>query len=129
MINLEGTWASHYEYGQGPDNTPQFSEHTLRVNFDNDTGRWVGGSWAGEDFPAEELAIIAYQEGNEVSGEWRERTDPNGYYRGREFSGVFLLVLNEAGTEMNGKWLGVSGSTGEVKAGAWTLKKLVDRPE
>jgi len=129
MTNIAGLWASHYEYGQGPDNTPQISEHTLRFDYDDATGQWVGGSWQGEEFPAEELSLVVRQNGNEFSGEWHERTDPNGYYKGREFNGIVLLVLNAKGDEMNGKWLGTSSTTRKVKVGAWTLKKIVDQDQ
>lgn len=116
--SIQGIWHSHYEYGQGPQNQPQTSDH--RVEFTQDQEVWVGTSLPNEE--GSELTITVRQIGNEFKGEWFERTSPGGTYQGREFSGVILLVLQPDGAELRGMWLGAS-SSGEVKSGVWTLSR------
>lgn len=115
---LAGTWHSRYGYGQGPNNTPQTSDH--QVKFTQKEGIWIGASQPNGE--GSELAIVVRRNGNEFRGEWRERTSPNGHYGGREFTGVILLILQPDGRELKGMWLG-SGSAGDVKSGVWLLRR------
>ncbi len=116
---IEGIWHSRYEYGQGPDNALQTSEH--QIEFVQNDNVWVGTSLPNEE--GSELTITVRQNGNELKGEWHERTSPTGSYGGREFGGAILLLLQTEGTELNGMWLGVSSDQSRVKAGTWTLKR------
>ncbi|SRR6266702_8438308 len=120
MSDLTGTWLSYYEYGQGPDNEPQTSEHRVAfVQGDNNT--WTGTSLPNDE--GSELTITVRQNGNEFQGDWHERSSLAGSYAGREFGGVILLLLQSEGVNLNGMWLGASSTTGEVKSGAWTLQR------
>ena len=116
---IEGIWLSHYEYGQGPDNEPQTSEHEVKFVQDNEV--WVGTSLPNDE--GSELTITVRQNGNEFKGDWHERTSPTGSYGGREFGGAILLLLQAEGTELNGMWLGANSDQSRVKAGTWTLKR------
>lgn len=116
---IEGVWYSRYEYGQGPDNTPQTSEH--RIEFVQDDNVWVGTSLPNEE--GSELTITLRQNGNEFKGDWHERTSLDGNYGGREFGGAILLLLQAEGLELNGMWLGANSDQSRVKAGVWSLKK------
>ncbi len=116
---LTGTWHSRYGYIQGANQKPYTSDH--RIEFTQEGELWVGRSVTGDDGSA--VTLIVRQNGNEFKGEWRERTSPTGHYQGREFTGVILLVLQPAGAELKGMWLGVDSSVGGVKSGIWLLKR------
>ena len=116
---IEGIWHSHYEYGQGPDNEPQTSNHQIEFIQANEV--WVGTSLPNDE--GSELTITVRQIGNEFKGEWHERTSPSGSYGEREFGGAILLLLQAEGTELNGMWLGTNSDQSRVKAGVWTLKR------
>lgn len=116
---IEGIWHSHYEYGQGPGNTPQTSKH--RIKFVQDDNVWVGTSLPNEE--GSELTMTLRQDGNEFKGDWHERTSADGNYGGREFGGAILLLLQAEGTELNGMWLGANSDQSRVKAGSWKLKR------
>jgi len=120
MSSIEGIWLSHYEYGQGPGNATHFSDH--HIDFAQEGGIWVGQSV--QDVDGSEVAFSLTQQGDEFSGQWRERTSPDGHYEGREFSGLVLLLLQKDGAELNGMWLGANSRGSLVKAGSWTLKRL-----
>lgn len=121
MSTIEGTWHSRYEYGKGPDNEPQISEH--QITFITEDNMWVGKSLPQND--GSEVTLALKQNGNEFQGEWKERTSPTGNYSGREFGGAVLLLLqNEA--ELAGMWLGTGSSTNQVKAGSWTLTREIE---
>lgn len=116
---IEGTWRSVYEYGKGPNNEMQTSEHDITFAVD-------GESWVGKSSPNEEgsvVTLILKQQGDQFQGSWKEQTSPSGSYGGREFSGTVLLVLQSEDTELKGMWLGVSSTTNQVKAGSWMLKR------
>jgi hypothetical protein len=117
--SITGVWHSHYEYGKGPDNEPQTSNH--QIEFIQNGDAWVGTSLPNDE--GSEVTITLQQNGDEFRGEWHERTSATGSYGGREFSGVILLRLQPGGAELSGRWLGASSSTNEVKSGAWTLKR------
>lgn len=116
---IEGIWHSRYEYGKGPDNEPQTSEHEIEFTRQDDT--WIGSSAPQGD--GSEVTLTLKQNGDEFQGEWRERTSPTGVYGGREFGGAVLLILQVQDTELSGMWLGRSSSTNQVKPGVWTLKR------
>lgn len=118
-MSIKGTWISHYEYGQGVDNEPQFSEH--RIVFSKVDGVWNGQSEPDAD--GSEVTITLKEQDAEFSGEWKEHTSPSGHYQGREFSGLLKLVLQDDGAELSGMWLGVSSSTSQVKAGQWMFTR------
>lgn len=118
--SIEGTWQSYYEYSKGTADEPQTSEH--RVKFVYDNGAWVGTSLPSED--GSELTIMVWQDGHEFKGEWHERTSSTGDYKGHEFSGSILLLLQAEGNELNGMWLGANSSADRVKCGEWNLKRV-----
>lgn len=120
MSTIEGPWRSRYEYGKGPNNEPQASEHTITFTA-GEANTWVGTSMPQED--GSEVKLILKQNGDEFQGEWQESTSSTGSYGGRKLDGAILLILQAEGTELNGKWLGKSESTGQVKDGVWTLRR------
>lgn len=118
-MGIEGIWHSSYEYGRGPKDEPQTSEHHIEF-------ARVGDKWVGTSLPHQEgsdVVITLVQDGNEFAGQWRERTSPTGHYAGRTFSGLILLLLQQNSSELNGMWLGAGSSTGRVKTGTWMLKR------
>ena len=121
MTNIEGTWASTYTYGQGPDNVPQTSEHTIVFEP-------CARGWAGQSLPAEDGSHVSFyleEESDRIGefrGEWLERTAPEGSYKGREFDGWLHLILNGEG-ELNGVWTGASSDNRVVKSGSWTFRR------
>ncbi|HSX28455.1 MAG TPA: hypothetical protein VLF60_03325 [Candidatus Saccharimonadales bacterium] len=118
-MNLDGIWHSRYEYGRGTNDEPQTSEHRIKFTKDGDT--WVGTSLPNDEGSQVMLTLI--QKGEEFSGEWKEQTSPTGYYKGREFSGLILLLANPDGTELSGMCLGAGSSANRVKASKWTLRR------
>ncbi len=122
MNNIEGTWLSRYEYTEGSNSEPSVSEH--RIEFKPADNGWIGKSISQPD--ESQVALELTQNGTEFSGTWHERTAQSGHYNGRDFGGLLMLILNNEGTELNGRWLGASSSTGRVKAGTWTLQKTSD---
>src|SRR6266568_1086677 len=111
---IAGAWRSEYPYpstGRGGTFT---SQHDVDL-------RWEGSRLAVRSLPSSpslltmELAI----EGQVVTGTWREATDPDGYYRGREFHGAVQFLLDPGGRQMAGKWVGYG--TDEVNTGDWSL--------
>jgi hypothetical protein len=122
MNSIEGTWLSRYEYTQGSNSEPSVSEHD--IEFKSADSGWIGKSLPQPD--SFEITIELTQKGTEFSGTWQERTALDGHYKGREFSGLLMLILNSANSELSGMWLGASSSTGHVKAGRWTLQKISD---
>ena len=120
MSDLIGTWHSHYEYGQGPNDELQVSEHDISFKQIAD-GRWVGKSLPTES--GSEVLLTLNQEGDQFTGEWCERTSPTGHYQGHEFKGSILLLLSEDKAELRGMWLGTSSDKTRVKAGRWVLRR------
>jgi hypothetical protein len=119
---ITGLWHSYYEYGKGAADGMLSSEHD--VQFVREQDRWVGTS-----LPNEEGSRVTFElaslDNEEFRGSWVEHTSPAGHYKGREFSGLIMFLLNAEGTELNGMWLGAGSSSQRVKAGKWMLSRRV----
>ncbi len=56
-----------------------------------------------------------------VTGTWRERTSPTGYYRGAVYHGTLQMVVDPSGRRMEGMWLGFSRKF-TINSGRWELE-------
>lgn len=63
--------------------------------------------------------------GQVVTGNWTEQTNPGGYYQGSVYSGAIQFLLEPTGHRMSGKWVGF-GRDFDVNTGPWTLTLVTD---
>src|SRR5688572_33047129 len=105
-LHLSGEWVSRYAYtSSGKVHT---GEHIVVLQ-ENDAAL-RGRSIPQDDGSVLELQLTHDTATNTLTGTWRETTSPGGYYKGAVFHGVLQLLLQEAGKEANGKWLGFNGA-------------------
>lgn len=114
--DFSGEWISRYTYHDGNES----GEHV--VVFEG------GVELEGHSLPQSddsELSLhLAYdQETNSLTGTWREKTSPTGHYGGKVFHGALQLLLNAAGDQAAGKWVGFNGDLTQVTVGEWTILK------
>lgn len=116
-VELAGPWDSRYTYvstGRG-----QEFEGTHRVVLHAERGRLVGRS---EPTSSGTLELDLAADGLLVTGNWTERTAPDGYYRGAVYHGVVQFVLDPTGRTMTGRWLGPDRHF-EIDSGRWVLHR------
>jgi hypothetical protein len=115
--DLSGIWHSRYVYfsdGRGQ----EFEGHHYVVLSQD------GNRLAGQSLPHtsdSELTLELLVEGTAVSGIWREKTSPSGYYKGATYTGALHLLLDPTGKAMLGKWLGF-GRDLKINTGDWQLR-------
>ncbi|GAA5118688.1 helix-turn-helix transcriptional regulator [Pseudonocardia adelaidensis] len=120
---LAGRWSSTYRYhstSRGAD-----LEGTHVIDLRTEDGRLTGRSLAHPQRSVLDLDLLV--NGTIASGAWTERTSPTGHYRAATYQGLIQLVIDPAGRQMVGRWLGV-GKRFEVKSGEWRLT-WADQPE
>lgn len=120
MAKLSGDWRSYYRYpstGRGED---FWGEHTLQATQTGTSLTLVTGS----DSPSQVVMELEIDDKAKIaSGVWRERTDPNGYYKGAEYDGTVELRLAATGDRMSGVWHG-TGRSGTMNSDIWELSKV-----
>lgn len=117
---LEGTWRSRCEYGRGENDEPHISEHRIQLTPTDTENVWIGTSLPNKE--GSEVKITVTKHGDELSGTWHERSSPSGYYQGKEFSGLLLLLQVDDAT-LQGMWLGAGSRARRVKSGMWTFER------
>jgi hypothetical protein len=70
-------------------------------------------------------------DGRLATGAWLENTSPQSEFEGLVYSGALQLLINEDGSEMKGKWVGIGREkTGEgtyeaqIYSGDWKITRL-----
>jgi hypothetical protein len=111
-----GTWHSTYTYESSSRAETLTDERDVDLNLAGQSV-WIASQPA--DPSLLEMNLTA--EGNLLTGTWRERTDPAGYYAGAAFTGAAQFILAGDGLSMFGRWVGHSRDLSEVNAGTWTL--------
>jgi hypothetical protein len=114
---LAGRWDSRYS-NVSTGRAAEF-EGNHRVILRTENGRLVGRSDPTSTGTLElELAI----DGLLVTGNWTERTAPDGYYRDAVYHGIVQFVLDPTGRSMIGRWLGPDRHF-EIDSGRWELHR------
>jgi hypothetical protein len=115
--DLTGIWLSRYVYYS--DGRQQEFEGRHYVILSQD-----GNRLAGQSLPHtsdSELTLELLVEGTAVSGIWRERTSPSGYYKGATYTGALVLLVDPTGKALTGRWLGF-GRDLQINSGDWSLR-------
>ncbi|NUR58452.1 MAG: XRE family transcriptional regulator, partial [Catenulispora sp.] len=73
--------------------------------------------------PGSSLSLDLSVERNVITGTWRERTGPEGYYIGATYHGAMQLLAQPTGRRLIGKWVGF-GKDMDVNSGPWELSFL-----
>ncbi len=114
--DLSGIWKSRYEYGLG-----RQSEH--QVSLKHEGAKVIGKSLS--DPSGSKLKLDLELERRFLTGTWREKTSPQGEYKGRIFFGALqLLILDAEARRMEGKWVGFNRDETEENTGEWSLTKI-----
>jgi transcriptional regulator with XRE-family HTH domain len=114
---LTGPWDSRYSYVSTRRGKEFEGSHRVLLRMEN--GKLVGRSDPTSTGTLElELAI----DGLLVTGNWTERTAPDGYYRGAVYHGIVQFVLDPTGRSMIGRWLGPDRHF-EIDSGGWELHR------
>jgi hypothetical protein len=114
---LAGPWDSRYTYvstGRG-----QEFDGTHRIVLRAERGRLVGTS---DPTSKGTLELDLAADGLLVTGNWTERTAPEGYYRGAVYHGIVQFVLDPTGRSMIGRWLGPDRHFA-IDSGRWELRR------
>jgi transcriptional regulator with XRE-family HTH domain len=114
---LAGSWDSRYTFlstGRGAE-----FEGTHHVVLRLENGRLIGSSDATSTGTLE-LELVT--DGLLVTGNWTERTAPDGYYRGAVYHGIVQFVLDPTGRSMIGRWLGPDRHFA-IDSGRWELHR------
>lgn len=114
--DFTGIWHSRYIYPSTGRNDDFVGEHYI-------VARQHGNRLIGQSLPhttGSQLRIELAIEPPVATGSWRETTSPHGYYRGATYHGTLQLVIDPAGRQMRGMWLGF-GRDFTINSGEWTL--------
>lgn len=117
--SLTGIWRSHYEYTSSSRSGIFENEHYVVIQ---QRGKHV----TVKNLPHTSESVIELkleQDGQVLTGTWRECTSPTGYYKGKVYHGVIQLVINKKRTYIEGKWLGF-GANLEINTGNWSFTRL-----
>jgi hypothetical protein len=90
-----------------------------RIVLHVERGRLVGRS---DPTSTGTLELDLAADGLLITGNWTERTAPDGYYRGAVYHGVVQFVLDPTGRTMTGRWLGPDRRF-EIDSGRWLLQR------
>jgi hypothetical protein len=115
--NYAGAWTSTYVYPSSSRGGTFTTSQEVTVDHEGD--RLEVRSTSGNS----DLAMTLRASAGIAKGCWTEVSDPVGYYAGRRFEGVVLLVASPDGRRLSGKWLGAGGD-GEVNSGTWDLVRM-----
>lgn len=116
-MDFSGEWISAYSYHEGGN----AGEHTLVFNTDGPV--LVAQSLPQSDGSELTLRLEHDYENTSLTGTWCEVTSPGGRYRGDVFHGALQLVLDKAGVQAEGLWVGYNSDRTHVISGNWTLRK------
>jgi hypothetical protein len=120
--HFSGIWLSRYEfYSSGRNEAYTGAHHVLLLQTgDRITGRSISPNSldAGSS-----LTLDLSVDRNVITGTWRERTGPEGYYTGATYHGAVQLLAEPTGRRLVGKWVGF-GKDMDVNSGPWELSFL-----
>ncbi len=114
---LAGPWQSRYTYVSTGRAAEFEGEHRVLLRIEN--GRLVGRS---DPTSTGTLELELATDGLLVTGNWTERTSPDGYYRGAVYHGIVQFVLDPTGRSMIGRWLGPDRHFA-IDSGRWELHR------
>lgn len=115
-IDLAGIWHSRYIYSSTGRGADLVGEHYLVV-------RQYGDRLIGQSLPhstGSRLRVELAMEPPVATGNWRETTAPDGYYKGATYHGTMQFVIDPSGRTMRGMWLGF-GRDFTINSGQWEL--------
>lgn len=120
--DYSGIWVSRYEFYSSSRSQPFIGAHhvLLLQTGDRITGQSIS---ANSLDPGSSMSLDLSVDRNVVTGTWRERTGPEGYYTGATYHGALQLLAEPTGRRMAGKWVGF-GKELDVNTGPWELRFL-----
>ena len=114
---LNGIWLSRYEYESSGRGAWFASSHYVMVI---QQGARLQVRSLPETAPGRLLMELTVN-GQAVTGNWTEETNPGGYYQGAVYHGAIQMLLEPSGRKMAGKWAGF-GRDFDVNTGPWSLE-------
>jgi|GEM_PF-1750770 len=118
MIDLSGDWQSYYRYTSSTRGGADFwGQYTMHATQDGDTVKFETGP---ESAAHGVIELKLGKNGQLATGKWREKTDPSGAFKGKEFNGIIEFRIVENGNRLNGVWHGIGGS-GAMHTDIWEL--------
>jgi transcriptional regulator with XRE-family HTH domain len=116
---LTGIWLSEYEY-------PSSSRGRLFRNRHYVLVLQRGARLMVRSVPASssQVSMDLKADGQVVTGNWVEKTEEGGYYRGAAYSGALQFLVDPTGHRMEGQWVGF-GRNMKINNGEWVLT-LID---
>jgi len=113
---LAGVWHSRYFYTSSGRDGKFVGEHYLVLR--EQENRLLGQSVPHST--GSQLSVELIVTPPLVTGTWREKTSPDGYYRGAVYHGALQLMSDAAGRRMSGMWVGF-GKDFTINTGLWEL--------
>lgn len=113
---LAGVWHSRYVYASSGRGDEFVGEHYLVLR--EQENRLVGQSVPHST--GSQLRVELVVTSPLATGTWREKTSPDGYYRGAVYHGGLQLMSDAAGRRMSGMWVGF-GKDFTINTGLWEL--------
>jgi hypothetical protein len=117
--DMSGIWHSQYLYYSDGRGQELASEHYLVL-------RHTGDVITAQSLPNTLHSLVTMDlriNASVITGTWRERTSPTGYYKGAEYYGAIQLLLDPTGRSMDGKWAGFDMEN-KVNTGPWQLTRV-----
>lgn len=114
--SLTGIWLSRYVYPSTGRGKEFVGQHYVVL-------RQQGNRLTAESLThttGSQLRLDLSHDGAVVTGSWRERTSPTGYYKGAVYHGTLQMFVDPAGRRMTGMWLGF-GRDFKINSGQWQL--------
>ncbi|WP_121002037.1 hypothetical protein [Saccharothrix australiensis] len=111
-----GIWHSRYVYPSSGRGQNFVGQHYVVLQQED-------RSLTGHSLPhstGSELRLDLSVAASVVSGSWRERTSPTGYYGGAVYHGTLQMIVDPSGRRMCGKWVGF-GRDFAINNGDWEL--------
>ena len=119
-----GTWKSFYRYSSSSRGEDFWGQHVLAVT---QTGDKIHLESTPDSKSQVTIDLQLSEDGRAATGTWRERTEPDGYYKGAVYDGTIELEVSPGGDRMSGTWHG-KGKDGADNSDIWELVKE-DAPE
>ena len=117
--NLSGVWLSRYEFRSDSRNDTYVGLHYIAVVTQGERLQCRSLPRSNAEITSS-LSLDLTQEGQVVTGTWREATAEGSYYKGATYYGAIQMLIDPTGRKMTGQWVGF-GRRQEIKNGAWHL--------
>jgi hypothetical protein len=115
-VDMSGIWHSRYFYYRGGCGKELEGEHYVVLCQDETRIE-------GQSLPHSLDSLLRLHmsvDGSVATGTWTERTAPDGYYKGATYHGTIQLLIDPAGRQMSGRWVGF-GRNFRINTGEWEL--------